>query len=144
MAWYILEANEMPKKNDPKSGYEPSQAQFETDTGLDLNQVGTRGVQIVSQVIETMHEITRSAEFREMARLRAKALRDEASALAQAKEAERQKWQGVVAEKDAKIAKKDKKIANMAIKITQKDTKIADMAAENSRLREQIAALQSD
>jgi hypothetical protein len=134
----------MPKKNDPKSGYGLSQAQFEADTGLDLKQAGTRGVRIVSQVIETMHEITRSAEFREMVRLREKALRDEASALTQAKEVERQKWQGVVAEKDAKIAKKDKKIANMAIKITQKDTKIADMAAENLRLREQIAALQSD
>lgn len=108
---------------------------------LDWKQVEARGVPDMSQ---TIYEITRPAEFRELARLREKALHAEASALGHATDVERQKWQGVVAKKDAKIAKKDKKIANMGIKITKKDKKIADMAAKNLRLRKRLAALQDD
>ena len=58
----------------------------------------------------------------ERQRLYAKARHDEAQALFHAEEREREKWQGVVAEKDAALAEKD---------------------AENARLRQQIAALQS-
>jgi phage shock protein A len=106
LAWYILEVNEVPKNNDPKSEHELSQAQFKADTGLDLKQVEARGVPDVSQ---TIYEITRPAEFRKLVRLREKALHAEASALGHATDAERQKWQGVVAGKDAKIAKTGKK-----------------------------------
>jgi len=55
--------------------------------------------------------------------LRARTRYDEAQALNNARRQEREKWQGVVAEKD---------------------TALANEKAENEKLRQQIAALQSN
>jgi hypothetical protein len=76
----------------------------------------------MQEAIEAYRSITVTPEFREMERLRAKARRDEAQALVHAEkigeergaEQEHEKWQGVVADKDA----------------------------ENTRLREELAVLQ--
>ena len=55
------------------------------------------------------HQITADPEFREMERMREMARHDEASALRHARDEgkaeEREKWQGVVADKDAEIAR---------------------------------------
>ena len=59
----------------------------------------------VTQAIGAYREVVVSPEFRELERLRFEALSNEASALANAERKEREKWQGVIAEKDAEIAR---------------------------------------
>ncbi|MCL2322364.1 MAG: hypothetical protein FWC47_09695, partial [Oscillospiraceae bacterium] len=68
--------------------------------------------------------VTASAEFRELERLRSKALHDEAQALYDAEQKglgrglekgrseEREKWQSVVADKDSVISKKEAELTN--------------------------------
>ena len=84
------------------------------------------------------HRITAASEFRELERLRSKARHDEAQALYHAQQQgiqqgmqqgiqqgmqqEREKWQTVVADKDARLADRD---------------------AQNEQLRKQIATLQA-
>jgi hypothetical protein len=58
----------------------------------------------VTQAIGAYREITVSPQFREIERLRADARHNEASALANAERKERERWQRVVAEKDATLA----------------------------------------
>jgi len=66
-------------------------------------------------------KITASPEFRQLERMRSDARHNEASALNHARQQEREKWQTVVADKDARLADKD---------------------AENERLRLRIAELE--
>ena len=77
----------------------------------------------VMKVIEAYHNIMAIPEFREMERLRSKARHDEAQALRKARLEEREKWQNVIAEKDALIAEKDALIA-------EKDALIAKRRAQ--------------
>ena len=81
---------------------------------------------MVEQVINAYTQITSDAEFREIERQRQLASHNEASALKtrarQARDEERTKWQGVVADMG---------------------TRLADRDAENERLRAQIAELQA-
>ncbi|MCL2815647.1 MAG: hypothetical protein FWD23_13705, partial [Oscillospiraceae bacterium] len=70
----------------------------------ELKQLEALEVAIVTQAIGAYREVMVSAEFRELERLRADARHNEASALANAERKEREKWQGVVADKDAIIA----------------------------------------
>ena len=84
-----------------------------------LKQIEALGVPVMEQAINAYRHITATDEFKEMERLRSRARHNEAAALRHARteaaEAEREKWQGVVAEKDA----------------------------ENEQLRAQIAELQA-
>jgi hypothetical protein len=59
----------------------------------------------MSEAINAYYKITASSEFRERERLYEKARHDEARALRHARLEEREKWQGVVADKDAEIAR---------------------------------------
>jgi len=88
---------------------------------------------VVEQVINAYTQITSDAEFREIERQRQLASHNEASALKtrarQARDEERTKWQGVV--------------ADMGTRLADMDTRLADRDAENERLRAQIAELQA-
>ena len=65
-------------------------------------------VQQMTKAIGAYREVVVSPEFRELERLRFEALSNEASALANAErkgeKAEREKWQGVIKEKDVALA----------------------------------------
>ena len=77
----------------------------------------------MSEAIRAYRHVAASPEFREIERVRSKARHDEAQAIRNAErrgaENERQKWQGVVGERDTALA-------------------------ENEQLRQQIAALQAN
>jgi predicted transposase/invertase (TIGR01784 family) len=94
-------------------------ALFKADTEEELRQIEVLEVAVMQQAIRAYRSITVTPEFLEAERLYSKARHDEAQALFHAErigeEREREKWQGVVADKDE----------------------------ENTRLREQLAALQS-
>ena len=76
---------------------------------------------IINQAISAFRSVAASPEFREAERLRAKARHDEEQALENARceaiEQERQKWQGVAAEKNAENEKLRKKIAELQAKL---------------------------
>jgi len=82
----------------------------------------------MKQAIEAYRIVSVAPEFREMERMRSKARHDEAQALyhtrRETEKAERKKWQGVIADKNAEIA--------------DKNTVIAEKDAEIARLRAQL------
>ena len=121
-------------------------ALFKAETEQDLEDIKKLGVPEVNQTIEAYWIVAASPEFRESARLHEKALHAEASALhhaeevgekrgikkgrAEGKKLEREKWQGVVAEKDAAIAEKEvEKEAAIAEKEAEKEAAIAEKDA---------------
>jgi hypothetical protein len=61
-------------------------------------------VPVMTQAIEAYREVTVSPEFRELERLRELAGHNEASASAHARRKEAEKWQSVIADRDARIA----------------------------------------
>ena len=71
--------------------------------------------------IRNIHDIYSNAEIsreeREILRLRFEASCNEASALGHARREEREKWQSVVADKDAALADKDAEIALLRAKL---------------------------
>jgi len=78
----------------------------------------------VTQAIGAYREVVVSPEFRELERLRFEARSNEASALANAerrgyREAD-EKWQGVVADKDAALADKDAEIERLRARLGEK------------------------
>ena len=81
---------------------------FNAKTEEDLKRIEAMEVPIMKQAIGAYRAVTANTEFKEIERLRHYAAHNEASALGHARrqgeEAEREKWQGVVAEKDALIA----------------------------------------
>ena len=74
-------------------------------TEEELKQIETLGVPVMEKAIEAYRHITQTDEFKEIERLRSRARHNEASALHHVAEVERDKWQKVIAEKDAIIAK---------------------------------------
>ena len=81
---------------------------FNAKTEEDLKRIEGMEVPVMTQAIGAYREVTATAEFREIERLRSRARHNEASALGHARrEAIREtdeKWQGIVADKDAQIA----------------------------------------
>jgi predicted transposase/invertase (TIGR01784 family) len=78
---------------------------FKAQTEEELQKIAALEVPVMNQAINAYNRITVSAEFLEKERLREKARHDEAQALYNAARIEREKWQGVVADKDAEIAR---------------------------------------
>jgi predicted transposase/invertase (TIGR01784 family) len=119
---------ELPKLPEVVSAEDELQlwlALFKADTEEELARIKSLGVEVMDQAIDAYHSVVVSPEFKERERLYAKARHDEAQALwnaeRRAKEAEREIWQGVVAEKDTALA--------------EKDTALAEKDAEIERLR---------
>ena len=85
---------------------------FKANTEEELKQIKELGVTELSEAVNAYHNVTASAEFKEMERLRIKASHDEAQAIGNAeRRGERRgekranaKWKEVIAEKDALIA----------------------------------------
>ena len=81
----------------------------------------------MTQAVEAYHSITADKQFQYLETLRAKARHDEAQAISNAERKRDEHWQGVVAEV-----------------VAEKDTALANEKAENEKLRQQLAALQSN
>ena len=77
---------------------------FKAETEEELANIEALEVPIMSEAVQAYRHVAASSEFREIARLRSKARHDEAQALQNARRKEREKWEGVVADKDAIIA----------------------------------------
>ena len=77
---------------------------FNAETEEELKQIETLEVPVMEQAIGAYRHITATDEFKEIERLRSRARHNEASALGHARREEREKWQGVLAEKEALIS----------------------------------------
>jgi hypothetical protein len=76
---------------------------FKAETEEDLAKIAVLGVPVMEQAIEAYRHVTATERFKELERLRSLARHNEASALRHAAEVEREKWQVVVADKDAEL-----------------------------------------
>ena len=99
----------------------------------------------MSQFIDAYREVVASPEFLELERLRADARHNEASALLHATKVERERWQGVIADKDtaladrdAALADKDAALADKDAALADRDVALADKDAEIALLRAQL------
>jgi len=70
--------------------------------------------------------INATPEFRQLERMREDARHNEAAALNHAREQEREKWQTVVADKDARLADKDAQIAELQAQLEKRANKVTD------------------
>ena len=84
---------------------------FDAKTEDELKLIEEMGVSIMSQAIGAYRQVSATDEFREIERLRSRARHNEASALGHARREEREKWQGVVADKDARIVELEAQLA---------------------------------
>jgi len=149
MAMIHFEVRKLPEDIGIENELELMLSLFRAKTEEDLKQLEELEVTIVKQAIGAYREIVASPEFRELERLRADVRHNEASALLnaqrKAEKAEREKWQGVVADKDAALADKEAALADMDATLADKDAALADKDAaladkdaEIERLRAQL------
>ena len=131
---------------------------FNAETEEELAKIEAMEVPFMSEAIAAYRHIAVSDEFVTMERMRSKARHDEAQALKNATDAEREKWQNVVADKDAALADKDVKladkdtalankdalIANKDVLIANKDVELADKNVELADKNALIANLQAE
>ena len=87
---------------------------FKADTEEELKRIEALEVPIMSEAVQAYRHVAASPELRERERLRSRARHDEAQALYNAERREREKWQGIVSEKDAALADKDAALARQA------------------------------
>jgi predicted transposase/invertase (TIGR01784 family) len=103
---------------------------FKAKTVEELQQIEALGVPVMAEAIEAFRHIAKTKDYKEIERLRDRARHNEASALAHAadvaEQAEREKWQAVVAKKDAalsdqkaELAKKDAEIARLRKRLNE-------------------------
>ena len=85
---------------------------FNAETEEELSKIESLEVPIMSEAVKAYRHVTASPEFKEIERLRSKARHDEAQALYNAERREREKWQVVVAKKDAALADREAALAN--------------------------------
>jgi len=90
---------------------------FKANTEEELEQIKALEEPVMEQAITAYQKITATDEFKERERLRHYARINEASAIDEAEEREREKWQGVVAEKDAENERLRLQIAELQAKI---------------------------
>ena len=105
-------------------------ALFSAKTEEDLEKIEAMEVPVMKQAIGLYREVTADEEFREIERLRSRAQHNEASALGHARregyrEAD-EKWQTVVAKKDAALAEKNAALAENAAIIAELRAKLQD------------------
>ncbi|MDR0248604.1 MAG: Rpn family recombination-promoting nuclease/putative transposase, partial [Oscillospiraceae bacterium] len=101
---HFFELPKLPDKLSKDDGRNLWLALFKADTEEDLARIKALEVPIMEQAINAYHTVVVSPEFAEAERLRSRARHDEAQALWNAERKANEKWQGVVAEKDALIA----------------------------------------
>jgi hypothetical protein len=102
---------------------------FAAKSEEDLARIKSLEVSEMDQAIEAYRGTVVRPEFVELERLRSRARHDEASALEHARQQEQEKWERVVADKDAALA--------------DKDAALADKDAENAALRARLAELEA-
>jgi predicted transposase/invertase (TIGR01784 family) len=111
MSLHYFELPKLPKTVNADDTLQLWLKLFDAETEQELQQIKALEVKVMEQAIEAYRSITATEEFRRLERMRFDARCNEASALHNARCEEREKWQGVVAEKDTRIAQLEAQIA---------------------------------
>jgi predicted transposase/invertase (TIGR01784 family) len=104
-------------------------ALFNAKTEEDLARIEAQEVPEMTQAIKAYRDVTATDIFLEAERLRSLARSNEAAALRHARKLESEKWQGIVAGKDAALADKDAALADKDAALADKDAALADKDA---------------
>jgi predicted transposase/invertase (TIGR01784 family) len=106
---------------------------FDADTEEELRRIEETEAPIMKQAINAYRGVTAAEEFRTLERMRSDARRNEASALANARRegaAEAtEKWQDVLAEKDATLAEQTAALAERTAALAEQAARIAELEA---------------
>ncbi len=98
-------------------------ALFKAETEEDLAKIEALEVTVMKEAIGAYRQVASTGELREIERLRSLARHNEASALHHAEQIGEkradEKWQGVVANKDAALAEKDALIAELQARLAE-------------------------
>jgi predicted transposase/invertase (TIGR01784 family) len=116
---------------------------FAAESEEDLSELERLEVPEMTQAISAYRSTVVRPEFKELERLRELARHNEASALDHARRQEREKWEGVVADKDAAIADKDAALADKDVVIADKEAALAEQAARIAELENALAQKQN-
>jgi len=100
---------------------------FKAKTEEELKRIEKMEEPIMGQAIGAYRRVTAAKEFKELERLRERARYNEASAIDNAQRKEREKWQGILADKDAAYT-----------------AALADRDSENEQLRKLLAEFQNN
>lgn len=119
MVLYYFELPKLPKDLVAEDELKLWLALFKAKTEEELAKIEALEVPIMQQAIEAYRHVKATDEFKELERLRSKARHDEAQALYNATKVEREKWQDVVAEKDAALTEKDAEIEQLRAQIAK-------------------------
>ena len=88
------------------------------ETKEELDMLAQTGVAPIQRAVHVLHKMSEDEKIQEIARMREKALHDEATLMSGAErhgaEIEREKWQGVLAEKEAQIAELQAKLRGLS------------------------------
>jgi len=117
---HFFELKKVPPLTGDYCGKELWLSLFNAKTEEDLAKIEALGVPIMSEALQAYRHVAASNEFKEIERMRSKARHDEAQAIFNAEQREREHWQGVVAEKDAALANKDEQIAELLAQLAKR------------------------
>ena len=116
-----LELPKLPEVVDASDELKLWLALFNAKTEEDLAKIEIMGGPVMQQAIGAYRQVTAEDRFKEIERLRSRARHNEASALDYVRSEEREKWQGIVADKDAAhtaaLADKDAQIADLLARL---------------------------
>ena len=90
---------------------------FDAETEEDLAKLEALEVSDMQQAIKAYRHVSATEEFRALERMRSDRQHNEASALGNARREEREKWQGVVADKDTTINEQAARIAELEARL---------------------------
>jgi predicted transposase/invertase (TIGR01784 family) len=104
MTLHYYELPKLPPLSSTDSGKDLWLKLFNAQTEEELKQIEEMGVPIMSEAIAAYRHVAASDRLAQIEKAKSKARHDEAQALNNARREEREKWQGVLADKDALIA----------------------------------------
>ena len=120
MSLHYFELPKLPEAVNPADGLKLWLGLFRAKTEEELKRIEGMGVPVMEQAIHAYRQITATDEFKELERLRSRARSNEAAALRHAAEAEREKWEGVVADLRETVTEKDALIAALQAKLARR------------------------
>jgi predicted transposase/invertase (TIGR01784 family) len=132
MALHYFELPKLPETVSPDDELKLWLSLFKAETEEELSKLNEMGVSVIQEAIKAYHTVSSTEEFRELERMRHFAETNRASSLGYARDEGRvegraegyreaeEKWQGVVANKDAALANKDALIAELRARLGDK------------------------
>ena len=119
MVMHYYELPKLPPLGGEDSGRDLWLKLFNAKTEEELKKIEEMGLPVMSEAIAAYRHVAASDKFIQIEKARSKARHDEAQAIHNAERREREKWQGITAEKDTTIAEQAALIAELQAQLTK-------------------------